>query len=268
MRKKTTSHPTRNTLRLLIVFCCLVALAIIASLTYRLVQLIRDSNVDNVSFVLLAISTPSDLTLIGLNTDQKTLAQVTIKGSASSQEKRRQLAVIPDGTVTLEQLYGGADKTAGLLLRAFLHKDQVRSNLSSYDLLRLALMFQTVAPNSIETEVIALPQDGATSDDVLAELFSDTTLTQENKSIAVVNATGVAGLGKEVERVITIRGGNVISVTNDEQMREHSVIRNSIGKNYTVSRLKSFLDLPVEENTRKDLSDIMVIIGKDFIDNL
>lgn len=91
---------------------------------------------------------------------------------------------------------------------------------------------------------------------------------REKISIAIVNGTGVAGLGNRIARLITNIGGNVVSVSTSDNLISDSEILYSKENNYTARRIAQILSFKINNKDNMDISDVTIFIGKNNLSNL
>lgn len=156
---------------------------------------------------------------------------------------------------------------------------RVKTNLTPLELIRLKLGIWGVRFDKIKEINLAdvlekskLPDeqevfmaDPARVDSVLADLV-DPTLTSEHISIAIFNATDVAGLAQKWARVITNLGCNVIITANaDEKLKKTKL---SGERSYTFQRLGQIFALgdkiKPQSNLASTRAQINLILGEDY----
>lgn len=262
MRHKQVTN-AKHSLRTLLLFCSIVGFLIIGSLVVRTIQLVQTSQYNGENRITLAfVHENTDLTLISFDPKAKALSRLEVEGVYNIEDAKRAVGVFTDATVTLSQDYT-PDKSFPSYLRASLFPSGVRSDLSSFDTVRLLLATQGLNTSEIKSEVIRLPLDRVLIDAITQELFFDTAMSEENSAIEIVNGTDTAGLGSRLERAISTMGGTVISVKNADKLEEVSSIRYYGDKTYTVERLEKILDMPSQFKEGRGLSDIIITVGED-----
>jgi len=115
-------------------------------------------------------------------------------------------------------------------------------------------------------------------DKELKQIYIDSDIAEEKLSIAVVNASGINGLGKRVSRYVSNTGGRVIDLsTRNENLEKSFVLYKDDSK--TMSYLANILNientLKVDEGSSKyneysELikADIVIILGLDISEDL
>ncbi|MEK7605867.1 MAG: LytR C-terminal domain-containing protein [Patescibacteria group bacterium] len=261
MRVKQSGTKSRGSLKVLGIFCGIVLVAIIASLFYRLIGLMETSKYDSSHTFLLAFAYKSDLDIFALRPHGEMSSHLIIRGAPSLSVARQTAGVIPDTIITLPKSLGDLEQVSRVLFDGAI-KGGLKTDLTSYDLMRLSYTTKRFPPRLLQTEELQVPKGG----DELSppqDFFSDQVISQENKSIAIINGTGIPGLGTRLEEAIVRLGGNVISVTNASEDQDHSQISYTGEKSYTVTHLSLLFGISPTLSAQAGLSDIIVLIGKD-----
>lgn len=262
MRQKKR-ETTTNSLRTLILFCGIVFFLIVGSLGIKFFTLFRDSRFDSNHEFILGFEYQKELDIVAFRPEQKTMTHLQVRGIHDLSETEKTLGVFLDSKVTLQEPFAGVDHVSEYLSDAMINHHLARSPLSTYDLFKLSLFAKRTPESQVQTEEIVLPLDPSQVDQFAQELFTDQTFSDENKSVQVVNGTGVPGLGTRLGRELTNRGVNVISITNSDAPLESSQIQYYGDKTYTVERLRKMLSAPLVPMERQTLSDIIITIGAD-----
>lgn len=265
-QKKAATH--NKSLRILVFFCVIVGLLIVFSLLVRSVYIVQNSQFSGDSrFTIAFISNDKDLDIVSYDPLENMLSHLAIHGTEDVERAKMEVGVFTDTTILLEGDFSLDKSISSYMIDSLFHKN-ARSSLSGYDLIRLAIATSGISKEELVSENITFPVDRVLIDKTTKELFYDTTLSQENMTIEIVNGTGVEGLGGRLERALTIMGGNVISVTNAEKRQQESSIVYYGEENYTVKRLVKLLGMSAKNQEGRGLSDIIIVIGQDKKDTL
>jgi len=115
-------------------------------------------------------------------------------------------------------------------------------------------------------------------DKELKQIYLDSEIAEEKLSIAVVNGTGINGLGKRVSRYVTNTGGRVVDVsTKNENIEKSIVLYKEDSK--TLSYLSNILNVEnsvkVEDGSSKYTefpelikADVVIVLGLDISEDL
>lgn len=258
--RKTKS--SRNSLRLLGIFFIVVISAVLLSLGHRIFTLVSESKFDGQHSFLVSFIYKNDVDIIGINPSQKSFSHLQVRGGKSSKENIQESGVLTDSTVTLAKPFV-ITNVSDYFIKAAWHQDKIVTDLTIYDLSRLGLVTKNIAKDSLNSESVHIPFDQAAASSMLEQLFLDDAIDADNQTVAIVNGTGVPGIGTRLEQPLSSLGVNIISVTNSDSVKSSSKITYMGKKSYTVKRLSSLLHLPTEQITSQGISDIIILIGKD-----
>ena len=136
------------------------------------------------------------------------------------------------------------------------------------DAFRLSVFAKSVQAGSIYDRDFSTGLNDAQKSTVLTLSFTDPTIYQENLGIQIINASDVSGVGAKLAALITNLGGSPILVSTADNPQNASKIIYYKTKSYTVKKLSDYLGFPIEESDKKGIADIVIIIGKDKVDNL
>lgn len=263
MQKHQKPSPARNNMRLIVIFCAVVLSVITFSLLFRLFVLIRESKVDRAKTFVVSFIYKNDLDIVTLSSSEKKISHLTIRGQGSIDDKKRASGLLPDVAFTLSEPFSGANKLSSFFYTSIFKRTQSKPTLSSYDFFKLSLLAQSISGSDVAEESLSLPMEENKIDTIVTRMLIDQSIVQDNRTISIVNATGVVGLGTKLGRVFSNMGLNVVSVVNGDGVNSTSAITYFGDKNYTVNRLGSLLHLVPTENTKQGLSDIILTLGKD-----
>lgn len=152
-----------------------------------------------------------------------------------------------------------------------IHEDDVRSkamslligSINPIDALRIYIYINTTSANSVKSVSLSSQDSSRT-----LEIFSDPSLSSEKMTIQLVNGTGEQGIGALLAHIISNMGGNIILVSTQNKPQEDSQIISDNNKGETFKKLQKMLDLEWKKDEKAEISDIKIIIGKDFLRRL
>ncbi|HVZ58206.1 MAG TPA: LytR C-terminal domain-containing protein [Patescibacteria group bacterium] len=225
----------------------------------------RTSKYDPNHTIVISFVYKNDLDLLALHPNDTPPAHVSVRGASSPDAARGAVDILTDVTVELPQPFSQVSNVSQYFWQAFQHRG-AKTNLNSYDLVRLALATRGLSNNTVEDATLHLPHDQSL--ELAQNFFSDKTIMQENKTIAIVNGTQINGLGTRLESALDALGGNVISVTNSSIPNKKSSLIYVGEKSYTSSHLSSLLHIPAQSTSHQGLSDIIIVVGQDQVKNL
>lgn len=264
MRKD--AFPTKkNSLKTIAIFSIIVFFLVAASLCIKSLFLIRESRFDgNNPFTLAIQNTLSTVQLVVFSPREKTIHIVDISSQKPFHYLQKELGIMIDGQVTFLKKNDEKDVSSQLLTFIFSFNN-TKTNVTSIDLARLLFLSKTIPVTNITREKVAFSPTQE-FDEKLQGILQDSTLLQERKTIAIVNATGITGFGRRLERLLVTSGGNVISVTTSQDSLDASRITIAGKSSYTSEKIRKSLHLPVSVFGDDTFSDIIITLGRDSID--
>jgi len=253
--KKKNSEP--KSLGLAFYFGVLVTLIIIVSVAFKIVDVVKNSKFDGKHSFSTALIEGGKTDILFVSPAKGTITLLSLRPQISV-AKLKSLGIPADGYIQSQNTIDSSAKST--FLQAILHKRSVSTNLTIFDLFRLAIYSQGVSQDSITLTNSNL-SDPALGNDV-STIFVDPTIEQEKKSVEITNAAGVSGLGNKIAKNITDIGGNVILVNSSPSTQGTSVIYYK-EESYTVDRISKMLDVKKIKKEDNSISDITIIIGED-----
>lgn len=248
--KKAAPKKIKNS-TLVFFFILLVIVAIIISVIIKTIILIAHSSVDNRHQFILAVKQHQEEWIIAFTPASNSIAQLHMQGEKPVASVH-QWHIPIDGQFILADSINPKSISSLLFTMIFQCSSLTCTGVNRIDALKLLLFSNHIRPSAIKTGTIA---DSSS-------LFTDDTVYHEALSIAIVNASGQAGLGNSLATFLTNIGGNVISVTAGED-QDTTTMQSTYGKeSYTIQRFQKLLHLPIQNLQSPGISDIIITIGK------
>lgn len=259
MRKKSARRTRQsNTVGIAIFIGSLIGLLIFTALIIRLVLLIHRSTFDWKSQFVVAVKRNSSAEFVVFNPDDKSIKTLVVSGNIPNNLEIG-LALPVDAIIRPdEDVVSITDITDAL---AF-HRNKMHTSLTQIDAINLFIFSHMVDSKKIISETIFL-KDIDANDQLLTKILTDNRIYKEGKSIAVINATDISGLGTTISKLLTHMGGNVVSVTTADKPSISSSIGYTGDPSYTVTRLSQVLHFPLVHLSGIAISDITVTLGTD-----
>ncbi len=251
-RKKETSS-----LRPAFYFGFLVAFITVVSLFFKAADIIRESKFDGGNQFTTAVLGGDNVGLILVSPKEGTLMRVKIEG-ISSEEELWDLALPYEGTIESKIHSDTKSFFAKILLRP-----GKKTNLTILDLLRLSLYSFGIDKSKIKDE--ALSAKALSENSNILDLLEDPVIGEEKVTITITNSTKRPGLGNRLAKYIIYMGGNVVLVNSAQKEENKSKIFYQ-KESYTLKKISKMLNIPKEKNNKNSISDITIIIGKDWRD--
>ena len=255
----------QKSLRLAFVFCALVVIASTVALIIKAANMIQSSIYDGTHrFTIYIEKTPLVGEVISLDPQNKKLSRVFIVSKALLSSPATLFGIPIDVRISLDgNTSTSFGTTSGDIFDLLIKKHTATPDLTDYDIIRLGLLARSISGESVEEAKISLPVDTQAVSSELENLFTDTAMVNENKSVAVVNSSGGAGVGGRVERVLTNMGLTVISVTTGREVQKKSSVQYRTAPTYTAEKISKLFHFPLTKMTDEYASDITVVIGED-----
>lgn len=191
-----------------------------------------------------------------------------------------------DGFIELK-----GDQGAMEIMKSITSPVNLNTDLTPIELLRLVFglkrvrfdkvqTFDLAKMNLLETKELADGQQVLAADstkiDQFSQNFTETKISQERLTVAVLNATQVPGLAGKAARLISNMGGDVIQQTNfNQNLQASKIVINIADKqvvsSYTYKRLVQVFEKGCHSSQKCDniqqvetRAQINVIVGEDF----
>lgn len=261
MRKKEEFKNART----VIVFVVLVMVAVTGSLLYKGFLIVKNSTFDPSHRYTIFIEQTNPVILsLDPNSQSASVIQIQNKNVDSI------MKVPIDGYVkkknSSEELFSFDDaEHAGTIdkffIQLFSKLPRISSNMTIIDIGRLSLVASSIPSHKIVFEKINSMEEAKS---VISSLFFDQAIIDEKKTVAVVNGAFVSGLGADFEELLIRMGVNVVSVTTaDSPIQKTRLVYSSDNKSYTVSKIEKVLGVSAVNISEKNISDIILYLGKD-----
>lgn len=265
--KRDVHVKNTSSLKMLRLFLLVVGVVIAASLLFRAIVIIKNSNFDGSKPYILAFSYKNTLDLVVIKPDEKMVSRLIVRHLKDVNDAVGDLGIPWDTKVVLKEPLGD-DNGASVLFGSFRGLQVTGKNLTAYDFYRLGFAIKEFSSKTTNKESIDFSEKENLYDDILTEVFSDKNILSEGKTISIVNATGTSGIGSKLESVLTHLGGSVIAVENGEKISQTSSISYHGDGSYTTERVGKLLKIKPLRVDGKGLSDILIVLGEDKASNL
>ncbi len=266
MKRKTVQKETSKSLKTFYLYAVLVFLAIGISLFIKLIFVIQSSKYDGHHHFTIAFTKDQKVKeVISFSPQVPSLAVLKIKDnniSINSLTKDHGIAadaqVEVNGTVTL-----GQDTTA-TLWESTRSYTSIKTDATLIDLMRLTLLSRDIISNNKVVRDINLNENKPENNTLIARALNDPTISSENVSIQIINASNVSGLGQRLGKVFTNMGANVVEVSTSHTPQLTSKVQYFGERSYTLEQIEKYLEYPVSQLNRQPIADIVIILGEDM----
>jgi hypothetical protein len=262
MRKKVSDPAEPKSLRTFVIFCVVVLFLILGSFAFRIVEMLQESTFDSqqrYTFLITPLGKTAEV--YSFDPTAKIFVKVSITSNKFSGSLGKTLGIPIDSTVTPKSNGQSGKAVTDVLLRIAFMPFRFHTEMTPADALRLYyLAKQSEQADSLQ---VTLPRDEGNVQELLGRAFYDSSVVNENMTVEIINASGVAGLAVRLERLLATSGFNVIAVNGATKSIERSQISTSAIQSQSIKRLKKVLSYEVKETKQQSIADITVVIGED-----
>jgi len=256
-----------KTLNIAIIFCAFVFLLILMSVIVKSLILIKNSSFDGQNRFNLEVFQKTQVSVVSFSPATHSIAIINIKGKPLNKNIGRYIGLSIDATLNANDILIDKKNLASDMSKVLFHFDDKNTSLTIIDALRLWLFAKNV-PIDFIYQRDALENDTLTINSFASSFFIDPAISNEKITIEVINATQIFGLANRLAVLIANMGGDVVMVSSSDKPQDNSQILYSGDLNYTVKKLASFLKVKPVAFSKRDISDVTIIIGKDVLENL
>lgn len=238
----------------------LIVLLIVAALAIKVFLLIQHSSFDGKHQYSIVLEEPHELRFFVLNPDDSSVRILLVKGNAPA-SLQLGLGVPVDGVLMSNTDIASISDLGRALLFS---RSSLKASTTIVDGVNIFLFLHTLDTTKTLTKEVALSDNPVRQDKIFSAIFLDRSIYKEGESIAIVNGTGVAGLGNKVAQLFAHMGANVVSITTADTPTPTSSISYIGSLSYTAERVSHLLHLPLVHLSTATISDITVTLGTDF----
>lgn len=255
--KKSSNKP--NSLRTLLLFCSVVLLLIVGSLTLKTINVLRVSRYDGEHRFTIVITGEKTTQVISLDPKSKKINQLLLPKRIDQNSLVQNLSIPTDAYARVTESIVQEKRAEALFKKLLFDFQKKETNATSIDMVRLWLLAKSISESDVTTK------SASDTDVSFPGFFIDSTIDNENITISIVNASGISGLGTRLEHVIINTGATVVSVTTSPTSKRTSSIA-YMDDSYTLKKLTQLLGFSVTKKTEQGIADILITIGEDNAD--
>lgn len=260
--KRNAAQGRNKSLKTFFFYAGIVLFVIIISLTLKAYHIVTKSVFDgNNQFIIALIKGSEVKEVLSFDPHQETVSLLHIRGKPLPVSSLGSTLGVAANSLVQTTTDAEFTKNPTALLTDMLVKPQrFSTSLTIYDSLRLLLLAQQ---KEVHERSIQLPREQETLDPLMQELFKDKTVSDEDMTIQIINASGVPGLANRLERVLTNKGANVISLRTAHSNLDKSTIAFYGDASVTVDNLLNLLHFSTTQMNREGVANIIITIGED-----
>lgn len=257
---RRSSLHTGSSLAVAAVFLACIVLLILGGLLLKFFLILRASGFDGVHQYIVSVrQDKSHAEIIAFSPSTQSVEALRITGTANVSDNVY-VHIPVDARLTMPLVSNVPNLVGNMLLHA-----EDEQGITILDKIRLLLFVNSLRPTDIHQTSITIPTDTVAMDRLVSGMFLDNALYADNKTITVVNATGVPGVAADAAKMLSTVGMDVVSVTTADANQNHtSIVVGHVG-GYTASRLSHFFGVAPTVGTGSVVSDITLTIGKDSL---
>ncbi len=267
MRRKSV-RKEKDSMRMLYIYASVVILLITVSFTIRLFTLFLQSKFDGHQHFSIAVTKNSAVKeVIAFSPQIPSLAvlEVTDAKPVPHQSLAKEYGIATDAHLDVQDAIDVNNDAGGMLWSAVTHFHSVKTDMTIVDLIRLVLISHDIVSNNKLISEINLAGINPDNNTLIARVMNDPSITAENVSIQIINASKVSGMGQRLGRVLTNLGGTVVDVTTSYEAKPTSSIQYYGDQTYTLRKVTSLLGFPVTQLQKQTIANIVIILGEDSI---
>lgn len=256
-----------KTLKFAIIFCVLVFALILMSVAVKTLVLIKNSSFDGQHRFNVGIFQEAQTSVVSFSPATHSITIINLKGKPLSTNISQHIGLPIDGTLRTNNMVIDKKNIAPDMLKFLLHYDDKKTSLTIIDVLKLWFFAKDVSVDFIYQRD-AITSDALTISSFASSFFIDPAISNEKTTIEIINATASYGLANRLATFISNMGGDVVLVTSSDKPAEISEILYSGDLNYTVKKISKILGIKAAKSSKRDISDVTIILGKDILNDL
>ncbi|OGH06807.1 MAG: hypothetical protein A2171_00040 [Candidatus Levybacteria bacterium RBG_13_35_9] len=255
----------KSNLNLAMGFIGLVFFIVIISFVFKVFWVVKESKFDGSNKFNIAVYDSRGAGLISFSPKEKSISILKLEDK-NYNNPASELQIPIDGYQTFtNKEFNYSNISSNLFTGMFLA--QSRKGMTFLDVLRLAMYSRTVSSNSTYERKLLKQYSQTERSAILSLTFRDPSILTEGKSVEVVNATEVSGLGSRLASLVTNMGGNVVLVSSSENKKNSEIVFFE-DEGYTVKKFSDYLGFPKRKSKNRGVADVIIIIGQDSLSKL
>ena len=264
--KKQKKQQSKN-LNVAIIFCAFVFLLILMSIAVKTIVLIKNSSFDGQNRFNVGIFQETQTSVVSFSPVTHSITIINLKGRVPGEKVGQYIELPIDATLKTRNMVIDKKNLASDMSKILFKFDGKNTSLTIVDALRLWLFAKDVSSGSIyQRDVIS--SDVQTINAFASSFFIDSVISNEKTTIEIINATQTYGLANRLAVLVANMGGDVVLVSSSDKSQDNTQVLYSGELNYTVKKLASFLKVKPAASSKRDISDVTIILGNDVLKDL
>jgi len=260
MKRKKTSEG--KSISLAFTFCLIIFVILFLYFGWKVIKVLSLSHFDSKHAYILEVDSPTQKEAITFLPDARVINILHVENMTSGSSLSAFLSVPIDAAVqsqetSLPELLKKQIFTLG------------KGGLPLVDAIKLWIYTHSIQQGNITNYALIAPSSQETLDVTVPKVFTDRVFYQEAATIAVINASGISGIGNKFAKYLTNIGGNVIMVNTGDSVQDATMLEYIGDDTYSVQKLERILQIRAKKLDKKNtLADITVTVGKDVAGRL
>ncbi|MBA3724019.1 MAG: LytR C-terminal domain-containing protein [Candidatus Levybacteria bacterium] len=264
MKRKTVQKESKS-LKTFYLYAVLVFTVIAISLFIKLIFVVQSSKYDGKHHFTLAVTKEQRVKqVIAFSPQVPALAVLTVKDQnipyTSLAENH---GIAADAQLEIRNTVSFDQDVTTTLWNATRNWNAIGTNATIIDFIRLTLLSREIISNNKVIRDITLSEKNPENNTIIARALNDPTVSSENVSIQIINASNISGAGQRLGRILTNMGANVVEVSTSHTPQAKSQLQYYGEQSYTREQIEKYLNFPASELTRQPIADIVIILGED-----
>lgn len=256
-----------NNLSLAVIFIFVILFFASISIFFKIFFLVKESSFDGSHNFNLEVKDATNINLISFSPGQHSISVLEVDPKVKTNDAGSFFKIPIDARINLFDDEFDSNHIPSVLIRSSFSFSKKLENMTVLDAFGLFLFARSVSGSSLEINKLSQNSINDNQDSLVASSFKDLAIDKEKKTIEIVNATEVFGLGSRLATFVANIGGDVILVSTNEKSQKSKIIYSG-NESYTVKRLSKYLNFKSEKTDKEALADVIIVIGEDTLENI
>lgn len=266
MRRKTVAPKESKSLKTFYLYTVSVFFVIAVALLIKLIFVVQESKFDGTHHFTLVVTKDQHVKEIFAFSPQiPSLSVLRVKDetvSYTSLGKNHGIAV--DAQLEVKDTISLGQDVTTIMWDTVRNYATVSTDATIIDYIRLGFLSREILSSNKVIRDITLNDNSAEKSILVARALNDPTISSENISIQIINASSISGAGERLGKVLTNMGANVVDVSTSHALQRKSEIQYYGERSYTNQQVEKYLAFSVSEVNEQPIADIVIILGEDI----
>lgn len=265
MRRKATPKESKS-LKTFYFYAISVFVVIAIALFIKLVFVVQSSKYDGKHhFTLIVTKNQQVKEILAFSPQVPSLSVLRVRDENIAHiSLGKEYGIAYDAQLEVKDSVSLKQETTATLWEALRNYTTISTDATFIDFIRLGLLSREILSSNKVIRDISLKDDSVEKTTLIARALNDPTISSENISIQIINASNVSGAAERLGRVLTNMGANVVDVSTSHTPLEKSEIQYFGERSYTNEQIENYLDFPASEVKEQPIADIIILLGEDI----